>query len=62
VEVRVSSLRWIAMGTALAAIATGFWFRSSGRQSQSAPLETRPPSILLVTIDTLRADHCSAYG
>lgn len=22
----------------------------------------RPPNILLVTIDTLRADHCSAYG
>ena len=21
-----------------------------------------PPSLLLVTIDTLRADHCSAYG
>ena len=26
------------------------------------PREAEPPSILFVTIDTLRADHCSLYG
>jgi len=43
---------------ALAAIATAVWLL---RAVVFAP-EREHPSILLVTIDTLRADHCSAYG
>ena len=50
------SLRWIALAAALAVGAGAAWW-VSGRLA-----ETAHPSILLVTIDTLRADHTSAYG
>jgi arylsulfatase A-like enzyme len=48
----------------LGAVAIGVWFSRAGGGPLSPPdpTETEHPSILLVTIDTLRADHCSAYG
>ena len=49
--------RWLA-GAALFAAAAVFALRSRGGGAQ---LRT-PPSILLVTIDTLRADRVGAYG
>jgi arylsulfatase A-like enzyme len=60
---RVSLARWAALATAFAAVAAGFWLVASGRLGDAAagPPEVHP-SILLVTIDTLRADHTSAYG
>jgi choline-sulfatase len=59
-----SSLRWIVMAAALAAIAGAIWMVETRGLTpiSESPLETAHPSILLVTIDTLRADHCSAYG
>src|SRR6185436_15514881 len=40
---------------ALATLAAVGWWRHQARSS-------RPPSLLLVTIDTLRADHVGVYG
>jgi choline-sulfatase len=60
---RRTSVLTIAAAVAVAVIAAGIWLAQSGRLTlKQAPLETTHPSILLVTIDTLRADHCSTYG
>ncbi len=52
--------------SALAALAIGVGFGNPSRppRSAAATAGARPgaPSILLVTLDTLRADHVSAYG
>ena len=52
--------RWAppAIAIALAALATGWWLRPR----PPAVSGVEPPSILLVTIDTLRADRVGAWG
>lgn len=44
---------------ALAAAGAVYW---SQRQAAGPPADDRHPNILMVSIDTLRADHVSAYG
>jgi arylsulfatase A-like enzyme/tetratricopeptide (TPR) repeat protein len=46
----------LAAGLAVAAIAGGFWLRSR------PPVPAARPDVLLVTIDTLRADRLGCYG
>ena len=51
----------ILLGT-LALLSTTGCTRSSGPAPDSGKKVVRPPDILLLTIDTLRADHLSAWG
>src|SRR5205809_2526256 len=53
---RQSRRRALAVGVALVAAAAGAWW-TFGRQAVS-----QHPNLLLITIDTLRADHVGAYG
>lgn len=46
--------RWLTLLLALVAVAGGVLVLAGG--------EERPPSIVLVTVDTLRADHLDVYG
>jgi len=58
---RRSGARWIAVGVAaLALLAAAFYWRSSVRSFVLDPIADQ--NILLVTIDTLRADALSSYG
>lgn len=49
----------IAAWGAVAWAATAYHWPSSSQRAQPA---ARRPNVLLVTLDTVRADHCSAYG
>jgi arylsulfatase A-like enzyme/Tfp pilus assembly protein PilF len=51
--------RLVLVVLALAAVAAGVW---QMRGSAPSPLPATPPSVLLITIDTLRADAVGAYG
>jgi choline-sulfatase len=56
-----SVLRSVALLGALALLATALPSLSPGPKLDDPPNPT-PPSVLLVTIDTLRADHVGCYG
>lgn len=47
--------RWFLLAAALAAVALGAWL-------WLAPGRRPAPNVLLITVDTLRADHLGAYG
>lgn len=47
---------WVVVGIAAFAAAM-FWFRGAG-----APSRAEPFNVILISVDTLRADHLSAYG
>src|SRR5438093_7434453 len=49
------TLRLAAMAAAVAVVAAGAWW-------MMRPAAPRHPNLLLITIDTLRADHVGAYG
>src|SRR5205807_8664262 len=50
--------RWLLFiaGTAVCAVALGAWWMLARRHAVTGP------NLLLITIDTLRADHVGAYG
>jgi arylsulfatase A-like enzyme len=54
----------LAAGWVLLAIALGCGQGSAGRQTRAATAASAdpPPSLLLISIDTLRADHLGLYG
>jgi len=56
------SARVIGAVVAIAVLGLGVaaWIRNGRGLDASAPI--RPPNIILITIDTLRPDHLSAYG
>ncbi|MGE0453346.1 MAG: sulfatase-like hydrolase/transferase [Vicinamibacteria bacterium] len=58
---RRSRSRRLVAGGALALVVLVLWFAARGRAPAGAAREPRP-SLLLVTIDTLRADRVGAYG
>jgi len=60
VATRASTLGWVAVTAALAIGAIGIWRIGRSAFRDSGGIEH--PSILFVTIDTLRADHTSTYG
>ena len=51
--------RWVAVGACALAIAAALWMWRGRLFSSSA---TKPPDILLISIDTLRADRLGCYG
>jgi arylsulfatase A-like enzyme len=54
---RMNGTRTILGAAALAAVIT-----SAAACERLGWLRRRPPNVIIVTIDTLRADHCSGYG
>src|SRR5262245_8973770 len=57
---RRSRTTWLAAALAIAAIAAGIWW--ARRQPPFALAPNQDENVLLVTIDTLRADALSVYG
>src|SRR2546427_7263193 len=56
---------WMVVASALLALAVGTWAMRARRARSTQPLAAgalRGANVLLVTIDTLRADHVGAYG
>ena len=43
-------------------VAVALWLASAGGFCAAAPDARQPPSVILISIDTLRADHVGAYG
>lgn len=65
VEWPARPLTWLCCG-ALLLVCGGLWFAVGGGATagdrSSAPAQSGRPNVLLITIDTLRADHVGAYG
>ena len=56
---------WVIVGGLAVALLVGVWIRRSEARRDAQPLPAgalRGANVLLVTIDTLRADHVGAYG
>ncbi len=56
---RARTTRWIATGLAVVALPTVGYFAT--RDAPTAPVD-RQPDVLMVMVDTLRADHLGCYG
>ncbi|MCK5571734.1 MAG: sulfatase [Bacteroidetes bacterium] len=56
VDVMLPRVGWVVLG------ATVILCDAACRPSEQVAELTPPPNVLLVTIDTIRADHCSTYG
>ena len=58
------ALPWLAGATLLAlmGIEGGFWIGERVATTRLPPARANTPDILLIVIDTLRADHVSSYG
>jgi arylsulfatase A-like enzyme/thioredoxin-like negative regulator of GroEL len=54
----------IVVGSLVVIFAAGFLWRPGGRSrpDSGAPAPQRPVNVLLITLDTTRADHIGAYG
>lgn len=64
---RMGNRLWLPMAGAVALLlATGLVWRLAGRDSVSLPVTSSrqgpSPNIILISVDTLRADHLSTYG
>jgi hypothetical protein len=58
----VSFRRWIAAAAALGLAGAVFWLARRPASSGSAADRSRPDHLLLITLDTTRADRLGAYG
>src|SRR5215472_12796657 len=57
---RIKCLRWVGLALVLFAAKSG---ASAGPRETSGPAGAAPPpSVILITLDTVRADHVGCYG